>query len=65
MNETPPVKLLLTAREAAVALAISTRKLWELTVSRQIAVVRLGRCVRYDPSDLGRFIEAKKKGGVQ
>ena len=58
----PPqtVKLLLTSREAAKALAISERKLWELTNCGIIPVVRIGRAVRYDPHDLELFIQAQK-----
>lgn len=53
---------LLTPKQAAATLAISPRKLWELTNCGKIPVVRLGRCVRYDQADLQRFIEVQKKG---
>jgi excisionase family DNA binding protein len=53
-------RLLLTAAEAALALAISERTLWQLTRDKEIPVVRLGRSVRYDPADLKRFIESRK-----
>jgi excisionase family DNA binding protein len=59
-----PAKLLLTAREAAHALAISTRLLWTLTNCGKLPAVRLGRCVRYDPADLARFVQSAKKGGA-
>lgn len=49
-------RLLLTSREAAQALSISERKLWELTNRRDIPSVRIGRSVRYRPSDLDDFI---------
>lgn len=52
--ETP--RLLLTSREAAVALSISERKLWELTNCGVIKVVRIGRSVRYSCSALEEFI---------
>jgi len=54
------VKLLLTTREAAKALAICERKLWELTNRGEIPAVRIGRAVRYDPRDLARFVESQK-----
>src|SRR5262249_14596695 len=57
---TAPARLLLTALEAAQALAVSPRPLWQLTRNGEIPVVRLGRCVRYDPADLKRFIESRK-----
>jgi len=52
--------LLLNARNAARALAISTRKLWELTNCRDIPSVRIGRRVLYDPSDLRAWIDKQK-----
>ena len=52
--------LLLTPQQAAVALAISPRKLWGMTASREIPHVRVGRCVRYPLEDLQRWIESKK-----
>ena len=61
MASTPTA--LLTPKQAAAALAISQRKLWELSNCGKIPVVRLGRCVRYDPADLARFVEAQKTGG--
>ncbi len=52
--------LLLTARQAAQALAISERSLWQLTHDGLMPVVRVGRSVRYDPRDLREFIENQK-----
>ena len=60
MFSAPTRKLLLTPPEASEALAMSPRKLWALTASRQIKSVRIGRSVRYDPADLREFIEANK-----
>jgi len=57
-------QLLLTAREAAEALAISPRKLWSMTNAGEIPCVRIGRSVRYDVADLREFIDAQKKGGA-
>ena len=53
--------LLLNPREAATALAISPRKLWELTNCGDIPCIRIGRAVRYDPEDLKTWIEQKKR----
>ncbi len=55
--------LLLRPRDAARALAISERKLWDLTVRNLIPCVRIGRAVRYSPLDLQTWIEAQKRGG--
>ncbi len=52
--------ILLTAREAAQALACGERTLWSLTSPRgPIPVVKLGRLVRYRPSDLAAFVERR------
>ena len=52
--------MLLKPPEAAVALGISPRKLWSMTRAGEIPCVRLGRAVRYDPSDLRAWIERQK-----
>lgn len=57
-------RILLTAREAAAALAISTRTLWSLTARGDLPAVRIGRAVRYDLVDLRSFVEKQKKGGA-
>ena len=62
-NATEKSALLLTAQQAAKALAISPRKLWGMTASREIAHLRVGRCVRYPLEDLQRWIDAQKEGG--
>ena len=59
----PP--LLLRPKDAAKLLAISTRKLWGLTASHQIEVVRIDRSVRYSVESLNRFIESRKSGAGQ
>lgn len=61
-QQIPDIQLLLTPRQAAKALAISERKLWELTNGGQIPCVRIGRAVRYSPADLQAWIARQKKG---
>ena len=51
---------LLRAPEAAEMLAVSPRKLWELTNRKLIPCVRIGRAVRYDPRDVAAWIEEQK-----
>lgn len=66
MNATlsPPTdRLLLPAREAAAALAISERTLWSLTKCGDIAHVKAGRRVLYAPSDLAEWIDRQRRGG--
>ena len=56
--------LLLKPLEAAKALAISHRTLWELTRSGKIPHVRLSRkIIRYRLSDLEMHVEEQIKGG--
>lgn len=59
----PPPALLLTAAEAAKALAISPRKLWEITNCGELPAVRIGRAVRYRPADLVAWIDARLSRG--
>jgi predicted DNA-binding transcriptional regulator AlpA len=56
---------LVRPRDAARILAISERKLWELTNRRIVRAVKIGRSVRYDVRDLEAFIAASKEGGEQ
>ena len=51
---------LLTAKEASRYLAVSERTLFKFTKQGAIPSVRIGRCVRYDLSDLEKFIEKAK-----
>jgi excisionase family DNA binding protein len=57
----PAVRLLLTAKEAAAALAISERSLWTLTDSGAVRSVRLGRSVRYALADLQSYIDSLRQ----
>jgi len=62
-NPTPALsRLLLTARQASEALSISERTLWSITVPRgPLPVVKVGRSVRYCPTDLDAWIELQKQ----
>jgi excisionase family DNA binding protein len=60
LPETAPDRLLLTPRQAAAALSISERTLWQLTRDRALPCVRIGRSVRYARNDLLAFIEGRK-----
>ncbi len=65
MSVTNVVKMLLTAKDAAATLSISTRTLWTWTARGDLKAVRIGRAVRYDPQDLRQLIEKLKTGGGQ
>ena len=57
-------KLLLSAEEAAKALGICTKSLWNFTTPRgTIPAVKIGSRVLYSPADLRTWIE--KKGGAE
>ena len=60
LNET----LLLTPMQAAKALTISQRTLWQLKTDGKIRCIRINRLVRYDPKDLTAYIERQKKLSV-
>lgn len=54
-------RLLLSAREAAGALAICEKTLWSHTEPRgTIPCIRIGSRVLYDPADLRRWIDQQK-----
>jgi hypothetical protein len=58
--------LLLNAKEAAKALRISTRLLWDLTRPRgPIPCIRLGSRVLYPVAGLSEFITRAKEGGAK
>lgn len=65
MSTSTDTSQLLTARQAAAQLAISTRKLWELSNRREIASIRIGRSVRYAPNDLAAYIASQRSGGAK
>jgi excisionase family DNA binding protein len=53
--------MLLKPGDAAKALAISQRTLWDLTHSGEIPHVQIGRAVRYDRLDLRTWIQGQKR----
>lgn len=53
--------MLLTPLQAAKALSISARTLWQLKKDGKLPFVRIYRSVRYDPKDIAAFIENQKK----
>ena len=56
----PPI--LLSLKDAARALAVSDRSLWEWTKAGKVPHVRLGRRVLYSPDDLRRWVEGQRRG---
>jgi excisionase family DNA binding protein len=56
----PPI--LLSLKDAARALAVSDRSLWEWTKAGKVPHIRLGRRVLYSPDDLRRWVEGQRQG---
>ena len=74
MTDTPPTttpttpaadRLAYRPKEAAVALGISPRKLWELTNIGAIPHVRLGRSIVYPISLLEKWLAEQAAGGTR
>ena len=58
-------KLLLSANEAARALGISVKSLWNFTIPRgSIPSIKIGSRVLYSPADLQEWIESHRNGGI-
>lgn len=55
--------LLVNSKEAARMLGISSRTLWNWTVSGGIQCVRNGRILRYDPEVLRQWVAAHTMSG--
>jgi excisionase family DNA binding protein len=53
---------LLDIKEAAVILRICKRKVWELSNTGELPSVRIGRALRFDPTDLAEAIDKWKTG---
>ena len=64
MSSTTSTRLL-TAKEAAEYLAISTRKLWELTNRGEIPSIRIDRSVRYTQIDLDAYVATQRMGATK
>jgi hypothetical protein len=62
MHDSEQVRpLALTPRDAAQALSMSEKGLWNLTQPRgPIPAAKIGRLVRYDLRDLLKFLDAMK-----
>lgn len=60
--DSKPGEFLVNAKVAARMLAISHRKLWELTNRGEITCVRFDRSVRYVVEDLQSWVESKRAG---
>jgi len=58
-----PLEPLLTLRDTASLLRVSERSVRRLVAYRRIPCLRIGRQLRFVPSDLLRWVSARKEGG--
>ena len=65
-NSIPKTALLVSPRDAARMLAVSTRKLWAMTFQETPGVpyVRIGRCVRYPVAELEAWLRRNIQRGT-
>ena len=61
MNETTTAPLLLSVRDAAIALSISERTLFSLTKSGEIPRLKIGAKVLYSVDDLRQWIDGRRE----
>jgi excisionase family DNA binding protein len=60
-----PAPLALRPREAARALGIGTRLLWELTNMGKVPHVKVGRCILYPLDQLREWLAREAEKAVQ
>jgi len=53
---------MLTVKEVAEFFACSVRKVWRLVAAKELPQpVKIGRSCRWDPSEVQRYLEERKK----
>lgn len=57
---TSPLPKLLTIKQTAEALGVSSAMVYKLSREQALPVVRIGSAVRIDPRDLEAFIEERR-----
>jgi len=55
---------LITLAQAADYLNVSPRSLWRAVHEREVAVVRVGRLLRFDCEDLDQYVSSRRVGAV-
>lgn len=60
-NRRQPEIRLLTVPEVSEQLRVATSKVWSLIYSGELPVVRIGRSVRVDQTDLARYVTSRKE----
>jgi len=59
------VKLLLSERELAESLGVSTRHIYTLRTRQGLPFVRLGARIMYRPADVERWLAERTNGGCE
>lgn len=57
-----PMSRLMTLREVAVFLAVNERTVRRMLLRRELPCVRVGVQLRFDPSDVLRWVRQRKEG---
>ncbi len=58
----PRLQPLLTVRDVAAVLRVDEKTIRRLISARRIPCVRIGRQIRFDPSDVVRWVSARREG---
>jgi len=61
-NGTEPIVLAISMDEAALALGLCRRKVWEMTNCGQLPHIRIGRAIRYPVAALAAWVDAQTTG---
>lgn len=64
-SSTPGPKTLLSTSEVAAQLGTTLRHVRELRARRELPAILIGRLVRYDPSDLGAYLDANRQPALR
>jgi excisionase family DNA binding protein len=63
-SEAAEVPALLKTNETAQVLNISRRSVQELVERRELAAIKFGRNVRFDPRDIQAFIDSRRNKAI-
>lgn len=60
MQQSPPPRLLVSAREASQMLSVSERTLWSLRARGDVHAIKVLGSIRYAVDDLQAFVDRQK-----
>lgn len=64
MSDSSLTPMLLTNRQAAAALQVSERTLYTLRTQQGLPYVMLGKCIRFRPADVDRWLAERATEGT-